>query len=141
MFCRPFPFAFPRIPQEMGPEPAAGKLLGYRLCQQARGGLRRRHAGPEDRPIYADLAGKRRLPQRRPREPYQVSRGGPRQENDQRYSARDRKLVVFAVPEEYFALPDDTWKIGDEVRYYYKDPARALRLMNVSKTDVNKGGK
>ena len=57
------------------------------------------------------------------------------------YSPRDRKLLVFAVPEEYYAMPDDTWKIGDEVRYYYKDPTRALRMMNVSKTDLNKGGK
>jgi hypothetical protein len=38
-------------------------------------------------------------------------------------------------------MPDDTWKIGDEVRYYYKDPAQALRLMNVTRTDLNKGGK
>ena len=37
-------------------------------------------------------------------------------------------------------LPEDTWKPGDEVRYYYKDPARALRFMNVSKTDVNRAG-
>ena len=57
------------------------------------------------------------------------------------YSPRDRKLVVFSVPDEYFALPDDTWKVGDEIRYYYKDPSRALRLMNVTRTDLSNAGK
>ncbi len=57
------------------------------------------------------------------------------------YLPRDRKLVVFSVPDAYFLLPADTWRFGDEVRYYYKDPQRALRLMNVSKTDLNAAGK
>jgi len=54
------------------------------------------------------------------------------------YSPRQRSLIVFTVPEEYFALPDETWKAGDEVRYYYKDPAQSLRLMNVTKTDITR---
>jgi len=52
----------------------------------------------------------------------------------------DRKTLLVSVAEEYLALPDDTWKIGDEVRYYYKDSARALRLMNVTRTNLNKSG-
>jgi len=55
------------------------------------------------------------------------------------YSSRDRKLVKFTLADEYFALPDDTWKAGDDVRYYYKQPGQALRMMNVSATDVMKG--
>jgi len=57
------------------------------------------------------------------------------------YSRRKKLLLTFAVPDEYLALPDDTWKSGDEVRYYYKQPGQALRLMNVSKTDLSKAGK
>ncbi len=57
------------------------------------------------------------------------------------YSRRKKILLTFALPDEYLALPDDTWKSGDEIRYYYKDPGQALRLMNVSKTDVTKAGK
>lgn len=57
------------------------------------------------------------------------------------YSRRKKILLTFAVPDEYLALPDDTWKAGDEVRYYYKQPGQALRLMNVSKTDLTKAGK
>lgn len=52
------------------------------------------------------------------------------------YSSADKKLVTFTVPEEYFALPDDTWKAGDDVRYYYKEPGQAIRFMNVSKTNT-----
>ncbi len=54
------------------------------------------------------------------------------------YSSRQRELVTFSVPDEYFQRPDNTWKAGDEIRYYYKDPAQALRMMNVSKTDIFK---
>lgn len=49
---------------------------------------------------------------------------------------RQRTIVTFRPPEDCLGLPEDTWKVGDEVRYYYKDPSQALRLMNVSKTDV-----
>lgn len=52
------------------------------------------------------------------------------------YSSRDKRLVKFTLPDEYFALPNDTWQAGDDVRYYYKQPSQALRLMNVSRTDV-----
>ena len=57
------------------------------------------------------------------------------------YFPRYRKLLVFSVPAADFDLPDDTWKMGDEIRYYYKNPRLALRLMNVSKTDLDKAGK
>ncbi|HDQ39633.1 MAG TPA: DUF4881 domain-containing protein [Desulfonatronum sp.] len=52
------------------------------------------------------------------------------------YSSRQHELVTFSVPDELFQRPDDTWKAGDEIRYYYKDPKQALRLMNVTKTDI-----
>jgi len=57
------------------------------------------------------------------------------------YSRRYKILITFTVPDEYIALPDITWKAGDEVRYYYKEPGQALRMMNVSKTDLSKAGK
>ena len=52
------------------------------------------------------------------------------------YSRRTRELVTFSVSDEYFDLPDDTWKAGDEIRYYYKEPGQALRLMNVTRMDL-----
>ena len=52
------------------------------------------------------------------------------------YWPEQRQLVTFAVPDEYFGLPADTWAVGDEVRYYYKDPHKALRLMNVTTTGI-----
>lgn len=53
----------------------------------------------------------------------------------------DRKATPVFIPQPYFALPDDTWKVGDEVRYYTKDSARALRMMNVTRTNLNTAGK
>jgi hypothetical protein len=55
------------------------------------------------------------------------------------YSSRDKKLVTFTVADEHFSLPEDTWKAGDDVRYYFKQPGQALRMMNVTKTNVMKG--
>jgi len=54
------------------------------------------------------------------------------------YSGRQKILTTFSLPEEYFALPDDTWDAGDEVRIYYKEPGKALRFMNITRTDIFK---
>jgi hypothetical protein len=54
------------------------------------------------------------------------------------YSGRQKILITFSVPDEYFNLPDDTWEAGDEVRVYYKEPGKALRFMNITKTDIFK---
>lgn len=54
------------------------------------------------------------------------------------YSKRQKILTTFSVPDEYFALPDNTWDSGDEVRIYYKEEGKARRFMNLSKTDIFK---
>ncbi|MBU1228995.1 MAG: DUF4881 domain-containing protein [Proteobacteria bacterium] len=54
------------------------------------------------------------------------------------YSGRQKTLSVIALPEEYFALPDSTWDSGDEARVYYKEEGKALRFMNISKTNIFK---
>jgi hypothetical protein len=54
------------------------------------------------------------------------------------YSGRQEVLVTFRLPDEYFELPPDTWTAGDEVRVYYKEPGKAVRLMNISQTDIFK---
>ncbi|MDR2574329.1 MAG: DUF4881 domain-containing protein [Desulfovibrio sp.] len=48
-----------------------------------------------------------------------------------------RSLATFN-PGAAIAMPDSTWKFGDEVRVAYKntDKAQSLRLMNVSKTNI-----
>ena len=54
------------------------------------------------------------------------------------YSKRQKTVTTFSVPDEYFAMPADTWDSGDEIRIYYKEEGKARRLMNVSKTDIFK---
>jgi hypothetical protein len=54
------------------------------------------------------------------------------------YSGRQKVLITFSVPEEYMAWPESIWDAGDEVRIYYKEEGKALRFMNVSKTDIFK---
>lgn len=48
------------------------------------------------------------------------------------YAPKDHALITFAASAELLAMPARTWQPGDVVRYYYKDPAQALRLMNVT---------
>lgn len=54
------------------------------------------------------------------------------------YSGRQKLLTTISLPDEYLSLPASTWDAGDEVRIYYKDPGQALRMMNISKTDIFK---
>jgi hypothetical protein len=54
------------------------------------------------------------------------------------YGAKDRAVITFAASGDLLAMPAGTWQAGDVVRYYYKDPAQALRFMNVTMTDLSK---
>lgn len=54
------------------------------------------------------------------------------------YLEKNKTLLTFSVPDEYFSMPPETWTLGDEVRIYYKEPGKSLRFMNVSKTDIFK---
>lgn len=54
------------------------------------------------------------------------------------YSGRQKLLVTFLVPEQYESLPATAWDSGDEIRIYYKEDGKALRLMNVTKTNIFK---
>jgi hypothetical protein len=57
------------------------------------------------------------------------------------YSAARRQLLRLSVADEHLVLPPESWKMGDDVRYYYKDSGQALRLMNLTRTDLGKGGR
>ena len=137
----PVALRLPLDPNETGPAPEAGKLLSFDTKQRmvvffdaASGALKTVSYLPVD-------------------EQDGVSRNDPRvaktkfpavdrqKKTVTIYSRRKKILLTFAVPDEYLALPDDTWKSGDEIRYYYKQAGQALRLMNVSKTDVTKASK
>lgn len=52
------------------------------------------------------------------------------------YSRRLKVLTTFTVPDEYFALPDYAWDAGDEVRIYYREEGKAIKFMNITKTDI-----
>ncbi len=54
------------------------------------------------------------------------------------YSRRQKILTTFSVPDRYFALPDKTWDAGDDIRVYFKEEGKAIKLMNISRTDVLK---
>jgi hypothetical protein len=122
----------PEDPDEMGPEPQAGKLMGVdrknRLVT-----------------IYDGAANQlRTIPYTPLEEKHNVAKGTgfPLIDKEKRtisfYWREDHTVVTFSAPDDLLAMPPESWKGGDVVRYYFKDPARALRMMNVSRTDLSK---
>jgi len=136
----PVTIRVPENPREMGPEPEPGKLLALdsrngRAVIFDPGAQALRSV---ELTIVSERSDVRSTDAR-------VAKAGlPLVDRTARtittYVPRERKLITFSVPEEYLGLPGDVWKVGDEIRYYYKDAGRALRLMNVTRTDLNKAG-
>lgn len=54
------------------------------------------------------------------------------------YSGSQKMLVTFVVPDQYLTLPASAWDSGDIVRIYFKEDGHALRVMNVSTTNIFK---
>jgi len=130
----PVTIAAPVDPSEMGPAPAAGGLMGLDYKNR--------------RIIIYDRTARsfRTIPYTPLAEHREVARppGLPVVDRARKtitfYAAAQHALITFAASDELLAMPADTWRAGDIVRYYYKDPAQALRLMNVTKTDLSKSG-
>ncbi|MDR3698291.1 MAG: DUF4881 domain-containing protein [Candidatus Sulfopaludibacter sp.] len=122
----------PGDPQEMGPEPQAGKLMGLDLNNRLI-------------TIYDSAAKQFRTIPYTPLEVrHNVARGTgfPLIDKEKRTVSlfwRDEHTVItFPASDDLLALPADTWKGGDVVRYYFKSPGQALRMMNVTRTDLSK---
>lgn len=55
------------------------------------------------------------------------------------YSSRQQLYTVIKLSDEDFAkYSEKDWAAGDDVRIYYKESGKALRFMNVSKTDITR---
>ena len=140
----PHVYMYPTDPHEMGPEPKSGgrmnldtkgrkitifdpttqdlKTLDYTLIEQ------RDNVAKDDPLVFDKAEGK--------------AKKFPVVDKDKKtisiYSGRQKIFVTFSLPEEYFSLPASTWDAGDEVRVYYREEGKALRFMNISKTDIYK---
>ncbi len=133
----PLTVRIPADPSEMGPAPLAGRLLS--IDGETRQAVVYDPAAAAFQTIPIALI--EQLDGVPPADPRVSGRSFPiidrREKTIQVYWQGRRRLVKFSVSEEHFNLPEDTWAFGDEVRYYFKDPAQALRMMNVTRTDVN----
>jgi hypothetical protein len=125
----------PEDPDEMGPVPAAGKLIS--LDTDAREIVIFDAASGAFRKISYTLVKEKQNVAKAPP-------GGAAIDKNAKtitiYAAARHSLITFAASDDLLALPADTWRAGDVVRYYYKDPSQALRMMNVTRTDLSKAG-
>jgi hypothetical protein len=122
----------PADPDEMGPDPQAGRLMDVDL---------KNHVVT----IYDSTANQMRTLSYTPlEEKHNVAKGTglPLVDKEKRkisvYWREAHTVVTFPATDEMLAMPADAWKAGDIVRYYFKDPAQALRMMNVTRTDLTK---
>ena len=55
------------------------------------------------------------------------------------FSRRQERLTTIKLSHEDFGkYKGDEWDAGDEVRVYYKEQGKALRFMNITKTDFSR---
>ena len=140
----PFAYSLPTNPIETGPEPKAG---GRMKLDTAKGQIIIFDPSAQDfKTIDIKVTEKRENVDRQDPLVYDAAaKAGkkfPVVDKDKKtvtlYSGRQKLFVVFTMPDEYFAMPDSTWDAGDEVRIYYKQEGKALRFMNVTRTDIFK---
>jgi hypothetical protein len=136
-------YKLPDDPAEMGPEPKSGRLMKldlekkeavvYSLEQKdilaiAFTVVEQKNAPASDPLVFDKAANKPR--------PFPVI--DLQKKTITTYLGKLKTLLTFSVPEQYLALPSDAWAFGDEVRIYYKEKGKSLRLMNVTQTDIFK---
>jgi len=134
----PMTFALPKEPMDRGEDPKAGKRM--KLDAKTREILIYDTGTQSMKKITYTLIDQKEGVAKD--DPLVKGKKFPLVEKDKKaitiYSGRQKLLTTFSLPEEYFALPDDTWEAGDEVRVYYKEPGKALRFMNITRTDIFK---
>ncbi len=134
----PLTFALPKEPMERGEDPKAGMRM--KLDTKSREIVIYDPATKSMKKIAYTLIDQKENVAKN--SPLVVEKKFPIVDKEKKaitvYSGRQKLLVTFSVPEEYMALPADTWEAGDEVRIYYKEPGKAARFMNITRTDIFK---
>jgi hypothetical protein len=134
----PHTYAVPADPGEMGPEPKAGHRMKLDLDKMIITIYDPETNGFKD--ISFKILDKKTGIAKD--DPLVAGKKLPAVDKDKKaltiYSGRQKLYAVVSLPEEYLDRPVETWDAGDEVRIYYKEPGKASRLMNVSKTDIFK---
>jgi hypothetical protein len=134
----PVTFALPKEPEERGEDPKPG--LRMKLDTKTREIIIYDSAAQAMKKITYTLIDQKENVAKN--SPLVVAKKFPIVDKDKKaitiYSGRQKLLTTFSLPDEYFSLPDDTWEAGDEVRVYYKEPGKALRFMNITRTDIFK---
>ncbi len=132
----PVKVRIPDDPGQMGPAPEAGRLLELDTAA----GRLAVYDPDGERILAIGFELLERTGNVYPDDPRVRDAGLPRVDAENRtvtlYWPRTRELVTIRVEPKYLELPRDAWRAGDEVRYYFKDPGQALRVMNVSKTHL-----
>ncbi len=134
----PHQYTVPKDPNEMGPEPKAGQRM--KLDVKAKEIIIFDTGAQNFKKISYTLIDQKEGVGRD--DPLVKGKTFPMVDKAKKtitiYSGRQKILTTFSLPDEYLELPPQTWDAGDEVRVYYKEPGKALRLMNISKTDIFK---
>lgn len=134
----PHTYTIPENPREMGPEPKAGLRLKLDVDKKVITIFDPETQGFKDIPF--EILDKKTGVSKD--DPLVKDKNLPQVDKEKKaltlYSGRQKLYIVVRIPDEYLDRPPHTWDAGDEVRIYYKEPGKALRLMNITKTDIFK---
>ncbi|MGC8720920.1 MAG: DUF4881 domain-containing protein [Thermodesulforhabdaceae bacterium] len=140
----PISYKMPADPNERGPEPKEGGRLNLDIARQQITIFNPQSQKIETIPIT--IVDKKENVDKTDPLVFDTAQGKPKKfpivDKERKtitiYSSRQKLLVTFSLPEEYFNLPASTWDAGDVVRIYYKEEGKARRFMNVTQTDIYK---
>lgn len=140
----PVSYKLPDDPNETGPEPKEGGRLNLDVAKQQITIFNPETQKIETIPITI-IEKQENIDKENPLV-FDVAQGKPKKfpvvDKERKtitiYSSRQKLLVTFSLPGEYFNLPPSTWDSGDAVRIYYKEEGKASRFMNVTRTDIYK---
>lgn len=140
----PVSYKMPEDPNERGPEPKEGGRLNLNVTKQQITIFNPQTQKIETIPIT--IVDKKENVEKTDPLVFDTAQGKPKKfpavDKERKtitlYSSRQKLLVTFSLPEEYFNLPASTWDAGDVVRIYYKEEGKARRFMNVTQTDIYK---
>lgn len=130
----PITFTIPADPADMGPEPKAGKRI--KLDVKAKQIIIFDPTSQNFKKLDYTLVDQKEGVEKD--DPLVAGKKFPAVDKEKKtiivYSPRQKIMTTFSLPDEYLALPTDTWDNGDEVSIAYQEEGKAQKITNLSKT-------
>ena len=127
-------FSMPTDPKEIGPAPEAGNFISV---DADKGTIQVFVDGAVQTIAVADMKAQKGLESHDPLVKGKKFPMVNKEKNEITVYSR-KTLVTFPVPQALANVDENFWKMGDNVRVFTKEEGKALRFMNITKTNIFK---